>query len=119
MGRLSEEFLERVESFCERTVGVAEELAKRKVSLRIVDQVMASGTSVGANVFEADEAMSSADFVKCLAIATKELNEFRFWLRLSGRRGWISPDRLKPLAAEAEELKKIFGSMIARSRRRS
>jgi four helix bundle protein len=87
VGRLTKDFLERIESFCDRAVGVSEELGKRKVSLRIVDQALASGTSVGANVFEADEAMSSADFVKCLAIATKELNEFRFWLRLAGRRG--------------------------------
>jgi four helix bundle protein len=53
-----------------------------------MDQIAASGTSVGANTFEADEAMSRKDFCKALGIANKELNETRFWLRLFVRREW-------------------------------
>jgi len=115
---LQESFLERVEAFCDRAVEVANALEQRKVSRRVVDQVLACGTSVGANVFEADEAMSTADFVKSLCIATKELNEFRFWIRLSSRREWIRAERLQPLEQESVEIKKIFGTMISRSKRR-
>lgn len=118
MARLQESFLERVERFTDRVVVVADALDDRKVSKRIVDQLLGSETSVGANVFEADEAMSRPDFVKCLCIATKELNETRFWLRLAVRHEWIKPPRLTPLIEETIELKKILGAMIARSKRR-
>ena len=116
MGRLRGDILERVESFADRVVKVADALESRRTSRRIVDQVLAAGTSVGANVFEADEAMTRADFVKCLCIATKELNETRFWLRLIGRHQWIKNDRLASLLEESVELKKVFGTMISRTK---
>lgn len=116
MGRLQEAFLERVESFADRVLDVAEALVSQGCSRRIVDQVMASGTAVGANVFEADEAMSVADFRKCLAIATKELNETRFWLRLAVRRKWVAQARLDALLEEAAELKLILGSILSKTR---
>lgn len=116
MGRLKADFLERVESLSHRVVDVAEVLQRQRRSTRLVDQVIAAGTSVGANVFEADEAMTRAEFVRCLAIATRELNETRFWLRFVGRRAWIPAARLEPLLQECAELKRIFGTMISRSR---
>jgi four helix bundle protein len=116
MARLQESFLERVEALCDRVLEVADAFERARVSRRIIDQVVASGTSVGANVFEADEAMSRADFVKCLCIATKELNETRFWLRMAGRRNWVRSARLTPLLDECGELKRVFGSMISRTK---
>ena len=116
---MQEQLLERVESFCDRVLHVAEALDEERVSRRVVDRVIGSGTSVGANVFEADEAMSRADFVKCMAIASKELNETRFWLRLISRHQWVSASRLGDLMDEVDELKRVFGSIIARSKKRS
>lgn len=72
---------------------------------------------MSANLYEADEAVSRMDFVKCVGICVKELNECRFWLRFAGERGWVAPKRLSPLATEAHELIKMLGSMIARIRR--
>lgn len=118
MARLPEEFKDRVESFCDRVVHVARSLEDDRSLRRIVDQMMGCGTSVGANVFEADEAMSRADFVKCLCIATKELNETVFWIRLVARNNWLRADRLQGLEAERGELKRILGSMISRTIRR-
>jgi four helix bundle protein len=116
MGRLKEEFLLRVESFADRVLRVADALDGRKVSRRILDQIAAAGTSVGANVFEADEAMSRPDFVKTLSIAAKELAETRFWLRLAARNQWLNPDLLHPLQREADELRRIIGTIIAKSK---
>lgn len=118
MPRLQESLLERVESLADRVVAVSQALEESKVSKRIVDQLIGSGTAVGANVFEADEAMSRADFVKCMSIANKELNETRFWLRLAARNQWLPATRLGPLSAEIAELKKVLGSIISRSKRR-
>ena len=117
MARLTDELLERSEAFADRTLRVASELDRQHVSRRVVDQLTAAGTSVGANLFEADEAMSRKDFIRCVAIAVKELNETRFWLRLAGRSGWVENDRLHPLLVEAEEMRRVLGSIIARTKK--
>lgn len=118
MARLPEQLLERLESFGDRVLDVVDALQDRGVSRRILDQISACGTSVGANAYEADEAMSRADFVKCLSVAAKELNESRYWLRLASRRKWVAQARLDPLLDECVELKKVVGSMIARTKAR-
>jgi four helix bundle protein len=116
MGRLPDEFLSRIESFADRVLDVVEVLEATKCPRRRIEKLGAAGTSVGANAFEADEAMSRPDFVKTLSIVNKELNETRFWLRLVTRRGWIPATRLTDLLVEAETLKRIIGAMIARTR---
>ncbi len=119
MARLRAETLERVEEFADRVLDVVSALEQRRVYARVIDQLADSGTSVGANVFEADEAMTSADFAKTLGVVLKELNETRFWLRLCSRRGWIRATRLTPLLNEATELKAMFGAMVLRTRRKA
>lgn len=116
MGRLDPELLERFESYSDRAVAVAEELERLGRSPRIVDQLTGCGSAVGANLYEADEALSRKDFCKCVGYAIKELNESRFWLRLIVRRGWLSTSRLASLLAEAEELKRILGAILSRTR---
>lgn len=115
MPRLNEDFLSRIESACDRVVIVAKALDEAGVSRRISDQVLAAGTSIGANSFEADEAMSRKDFVKCLCIAVKECNETRFWLRLIARHQWIRAERLSELEREVVEIKKVMGAMISQT----
>lgn len=117
MGRLKPQLLERVESFADRVLDVVEALQRKRVNRRVLDQLTGCGTSVGANVFEADEAMSRPDFCKCLALSVKELSETRYWMRLSGRRGWVKPSQLSALQAESIELSRILGTIIIRSRR--
>ena len=117
MGRLQQTFLMRVEDFSSAMVDVAERLVRDKRFLRVADQIAACGTSVGANSYEADEAMSRADFVKTMCIVTKELNESRFWLRLCVRREWLAPSESGPLQIEAAELKSICGAIISRTRK--
>ena len=119
VGRIDQQLLDRIEAWCDRVLAVSQTLEDQGRSRRITDQIIGSGTSVGANLFEADEAMSTKDFTKCIAIALKELNETRFWIRLITRQGWIAPDRLEPFLDETTELKKILGSIIARTKQRT
>lgn len=118
MGRLKEDMLARTEAFGDRMLDVVLALEEKRVSRRILDQMTGCGTSVGANAFEADQAVSAADFCKCLGWSIKELNESRYWIRLCGRRSWIAPDRLQLLESECVELGRIFGAMIVRTRRK-
>lgn len=117
MGRLKEEFLERVESFADRVCDVADAVDRLCKSRRVVDQMYGAGTAVAANAFEADEALSRADFCRCLGISLKELSETRFWLRLVGRRGWVQPARLEALQKEGGEIRRILGSIVTRSKK--
>jgi four helix bundle protein len=116
MGRLSQELRERAEIFGDRMLDVVRVLEKRRVYARVIDQMVGCGTSVGANACEADQAMSRPDFCKALGVVVKELSESRYWLRTCTRRGWIPADRLSALIAESDELSKIFGRMIAKSK---
>jgi four helix bundle protein len=117
VGRLKPELLDRVETFGSCMLDVVDELAAQGRSRRIQEQLAGCGTSVGANTYEADEAMTRPDFCRTLAIIVKEINECRFWLRLLARRGWIEPETLRSLETEAKELKLIYGSMLSRTRK--
>ncbi len=115
-GRLKPEFIERTELFSDRCIAVAEQLQADGRFPRVVDQLAGTGSSVGANIAEASEAMSLKDFRKCLAIAIKELAETRFWLRIVIRRGWLSEARLAPLLSEQDEIRKVIGSILTKTR---
>ena len=116
MARLQEAFLLRAEDFAHRVLDVAEALETSRCPRRLVEQIAACGTSVGANMYEASEAMSRKDFTKSMGIALKELSETRFWLRIIARRTWLEGTRLHGLQTEADELWRILGTIIARSR---
>jgi four helix bundle protein len=113
-GRLREETLDRVVEYGCRILNLADQLESERRPRRVIDQLIGSGTSVGANLFEAHEAMSKADFIKCLSIATKELHETMFWLRVMLRQGYYATDRLEPLLQESDELLAIVKTIIAR-----
>jgi four helix bundle protein len=115
-GRLKPEFIERTEVFSDRCIAVAEQLQADARFPRVVDQLAGAGSSVGANIAEASEAMSVKDFRKCLAIAIKELAETRFWLRLVIRRSWPTETRLAPLIVELDEIRKVIGSILTKTR---
>jgi four helix bundle protein len=84
--------------------------------VRIVEQIIGAGTCVGANVFEADLAMSRADFCECLGASVKEASEYRFWIRRVGRQGWVAATRLSAPESESIEIQKNLNRMIVRSR---
>jgi four helix bundle protein len=119
MGRLKTELLEWVEAFSHKVLDVAAILDEHGVSRRIVDQIAASGTSAGANLYEADEDMSRKNFIKCLSIAAKVLSETRYWLRIALAREWVSNERGRSVLVEGYELQKIVGTMIVRTKKQA
>jgi len=116
MGRLKPEMLGRMAEYADRVLDVAEALERQGRSRRVVDQVAGCGTSIGANTFEADQAMTRKDFARTMAITAKELGESRFRLRLVSRRGWIKSARPAELLNETDELLAIRKAMIVRTR---
>jgi len=85
----------------------------RSVVCRILGrQVLRSGTSVGANVEEAQAAQSRADFNSKYAIALKEARETIYWLRLLKEAGLTSNQDCDALLQEAGEISRIIGAII-------
>ncbi|PWN06679.1 four helix bundle protein [Rhodohalobacter mucosus] len=76
--------------------------------------VKASG-SVSANYIEANEALSKKDFVYRIKICRKESKESKLWLRLLKDMNKNEMQRFKPLLQEADELRKIFSTILKNS----
>jgi four helix bundle protein len=80
----------------------------------IANQLLRCGTSIGANVFEAQHAESKADFIHKMKLAIKEANETRYWLLLCERCSSYPTDiELKRLS---EELIRIMSKIILSSK---
>jgi four helix bundle protein len=76
------------------------------------NQLLRSGTSIGANVEEGQASQSEADFVSKYSIACKEARETHYWSRLLSESKIISPDELVDLMAECNELIAILTAIV-------
>jgi four helix bundle protein len=74
----------------------------------IRNQITKSGTSIGANYYEANRSRSKADFANKIKICEGETNETIYWLEIIGFQSWIETNALKPIQEEANELLAIF-----------
>ena len=70
------------------------------------------GTSIGANVAEAQQAQSRADFVSKLNIALKEACETDYWLRLLHETNYLTESAFQSLISDCRELEKLLISII-------
>ena len=104
------EFARRIVELCrtlDQTPGVSRTLA---------NQLLRSGTSIGANVEEAQAGQSRADFVAKAYIACKEARETHYWLRLLAASQIVEPERLSDLTSEASQLVAILTSIVKSAR---
>jgi four helix bundle protein len=80
--------------FAKDIIFLVKDLKEKRESV-MSNQIGRSGTSIGANINEAQYAQSKADFVSKLQIALKEANETRFWLNLLFETGYIDEKLFK------------------------
>ena len=104
-------------AFAVRIVNLCRHLRKAKAEHVMSKQVLRSGTSIGANVREAESAQSKADFVSKMAIALKECGETSYWLELLVRTGYISQKEFSSIVKDCEELFAILTAIVMTSRR--
>lgn len=111
---------ERTFQLALRVIKVYSFLAKRPGAAREIGrQLLRSGTSVGANVEEAQAGQSRADFVSKYGIALKEARETCYWLRLLGESGLVARSRLAALLKETTEIARILASCILTTKART
>jgi four helix bundle protein len=104
---------ERTLEFGVRILNVATAILKEGASRSVSDQLSRSGTSVGANVEEADGAATRADKRKTFVVARKEARETRYWLRLIDR-VWGQKVPVRNDIQEAQEIVNILSTIIDR-----
>ena len=73
---------EKSKDFAKSIVLLCREMKQQKIEYALVDQLLRSGTSVGANIHEARYAQGTKDFISKFEIALKECNETEGWLQL-------------------------------------
>ena len=107
-GKLLEE---KCMNFSIRRIGLCKFLNEEKHEYRIADQMFRSGTSIGANVAEAQCVISKSDFIAKLYISLKEANETLYWLRLLQRTQFINNRQFESVNNDCEELKRMLVSI--------
>ncbi|MFH1387594.1 MAG: four helix bundle protein [bacterium] len=111
---------ERLLKFGIRIVRICRILAKNYDNRVIADQLIRSGTSVGANMQEADSASSRRDFINKVTIAKKEVQETNYWLKIIKGSEMVNNEvnchEIESLIIESAELTKIIGSILANTK---
>ncbi len=100
---------ERTKKFAVRIINACTWLEGRSnVSRTLANQLLSSGTSVGANCSEAKSAQSKKDFISKYEIALKEARETKYWLEIIIEAELVSLEKFKGLIQETEEIIKIL-----------
>ena len=102
--------------FALKIVKLYKEVVTKEKEFVLSKQLLRAGTSIGANVSEANGAISKADFSAKISIAYKESLETKYWLRLLKDTDYISSREANKLLEEADELSKIMFSILKTTR---
>ena len=113
-----------VRDICERTFRFAARIVKlcqtldetRGVNRTLANQLLRAGTSIGANVEEAQAGQSRPDFLSKYAIARKEARETHYWLRLLVETGILSEEKLADLIEECDQIIAILTTIIKKTK---
>ena len=96
--------VEKSFEFAVRIVNLYKYLVKEQKEYVLSKQLLRCGTSIGANVAEAQRGQSKADFAAKMNIALKEANETMYWLRLMYRTEYLTELQYKSIYEDAQQL---------------
>ena len=104
--------LELATKFAVRIVKFYKHFSNEKKEFVLSKQLLRSGTSVGANIFEAQDAQSKADFGSKMNIALKEANESYYWIKLLHESDYISKAEYDSLQKDILEIRNILSAIV-------
>lgn len=107
---------EKTFEFAKEIVYLYKNLADNKEFV-LSKQILRSGTSIGANVREAEHAQSKADFIHKLSIALKEANETEYWLDLLYETQYMTIEMFQNIKNKIVEILKLLTSIINTSKK--
>lgn len=104
--------------FAIRVVNAYKHLCQEKKEFVLSKQLLRSGTSIGANIAEANGAISVAEFRAKMSIAYKECLETKYWLSLLKDTGYISQRAFESIHEDAEEISKMLWHIVKNSNKK-
>ena len=110
--KMNYDLLERTANFGEVIIEFVKNIKQTAISKPIILQLIRSGTSIGANYCEADNAESRKDFIHKIGICKKEASETKYWLRMISKVDSIYSNKARILWLEAKELTLIFNAIV-------
>lgn len=99
---------EKAKEFAKNIVFLTKEIKINKKESVLSNQLLRSGTSIGANIHEAQYAQGTADFISKLEIALKECFESEYWLELLFGTGYIEEKQYKKLNNDCGVIRKML-----------
>ena len=109
---------EKSMDFAVRIVKLSKYLNEQKQEYVIAKQVLRSGTSIGANVAEAQRGISRKQFIAKMSIALCEASETEYWLELLMRAEYLTKKDYESIAEDCRELQRMLTSIVKTSRQR-
>ena len=106
------EFNKRIYKYALEIIKFVERLSKDTTSQVLVKQLVRSGTSVSANIIEAQSASSKKDYINFYTNALKSANESRLWISLIRDSNKIDKEKVNKLLKETIEIANILGKSI-------
>ena len=103
-------------AFAIRIVNLYTYLTKTKGEHVMSKQLLRYGTSIGANIAEAQYAISKADFIAKQQIALKECAESLYWMEILHETSFLNEEQFESIYADCEELKKLLISILKSSK---
>ena len=101
----SKEFAKNIVFLCRR-------LKDARVESSIINQLLRCGTSIGANIHEAQYAQGTKDFISKFEIALKESNESEYWLELLYETNGITSEEFKTLKKQCADLRRMLVASV-------
>ena len=110
---------DKSKAFAKTIVLLCRQLRKTGVEAALVNQLLRCGTSVGANVHEAQYAQGSKDFISKLEIALKECNESDYWIDLLYETDDLSEVNFRNLKGYIIELRRMLVASVTTMKKKS
>ena len=105
--------------FSVRIVNLYKYLTVQKQEFVMSKQLLRSGTSIGANICEAQQAQSQMDFLSKMSISLKESYESDYWLRLLHKTEYLNEDEYQSIVSDCRSLTKLLVSIIKTTKEKS
>ncbi len=104
--------LENAKDFAVKIVNTCKEIKTDKKESVMTNQLLRSGTSIGANIHESKYAHGTADFIAKMQIALKECYESEYWLELLFKTDYIEKDKYNELKNACGTIRRMLISSI-------